>query len=114
MAALATSAGWRIASLVLVAAVVALVPVIAVLMRDRPEDLRLARYGEANDARPAAQPPGNPVVVAFRALAAGVRSRDFWLIAAGYFACGATTNGLIGPHLIPARIDTGLSELTGA
>ena len=114
MAALATSAGWRIASLVLVAAVVALVPVIVVLMRDRPEDLGLARYGEASGAWPAAQPPGNPIVVAFRALAAGVRSRDFWLIAAGYFACGATTNGLIGTHLIPACIDHGLSEVAGA
>jgi predicted MFS family arabinose efflux permease len=52
--------------------------------------------------------------VAFRALAAGMRSRDFWLIAAGYFACGATTNGLIGTHLIPACIDHGLSEVAGA
>src|SRR5262249_23736803 len=48
MAALAASAGWRIASLVLVAAVVVLLPVIAVLMRDRPEDLGLTRYGEAS------------------------------------------------------------------
>jgi sugar phosphate permease len=114
MAALATSAGWRVASLVLVAAVLALVPVIAVLMRDRPEDLGLARYGEASRERPAAAPAGNPVAVAFRALAAGAHSRDFWLIAAGYFACGATTNGLIGTHLIPACIDHGLSEVAGA
>jgi sugar phosphate permease len=114
MAALATNAGWRIASLVLVAAVVILLPVVAVLMRDRPEDLGLARYGEMNRERPAAPPVGNPVVVAFRALAAGIRSRDFWLIAGGYFACGATTNGLIGTHLIPACIDHGLSEIAGA
>jgi len=114
MAALATNAGWRIASLVLVAAVVALVPVIALLMRDRPEEVGLARYGERGGERPAAPPAGNPVVVAFAALATGVRSRDFWLIAAGYFACGATTNGLIGTHLIPACIDHGLSEVAGA
>jgi predicted MFS family arabinose efflux permease len=50
----------------------------------------------------------------FRALGAGVRSRDFWLIAGGYFACGATTNGLLGTHLIPACIDHGLSEVAGA
>jgi len=114
MAALATNAGWRIASLVLVAAVVVLLPVVAVLMRDRPEDLGLTRYGEMSRERPAAPPVGNPVVVAFRALAAGIRSRDFWLIAGGYFACGATTNGLIGTHLIPACIDHGLSEIAGA
>ena len=114
MAALATSAGWRIASLVLVAAVVVLLPVVAVLMRDRPGDLGLARYGETSPSRAAAAPAGHPVAVAFGALAAGIRSRDFWLIAGGYFACGATTNGLIGTHLIPACIDHGLSEVAGA
>jgi sugar phosphate permease len=114
MATLATSAGWRLASFVLVAVVVVLLPVIAVFMRDRPEDLGLARYGDRSLSRPAASPAGNPVTVAFRALALGMRSRDFWLIAAGYFACGATTNGLIGTHLIPACIDHGLSEVAGA
>jgi sugar phosphate permease len=114
MATLATNAGWRIASLVLVAAVVVLLPVIAVLMRDRPEDLGLARYGDQSLSRPPASPAGNPAAVAFRALATGMRSRDFWLIAGGYFACGATTNGLIGTHLIPACIDHGLSEVAGA
>jgi sugar phosphate permease len=114
MAALATSAGWRTGSLVLAGTVVAVLPVIAILMRDRPEDLGLARYGDRGHSRSAAAPAGNPAVVAFRALATGMRSRDFWLIAGGYFACGATTNGLIGTHLIPACIDHGLSEVAGA
>ena len=52
--------------------------------------------------------------MAFRAFAAGARSRDFWLIAGSYFVCGATTNGLIGTHLIPACTDHGLSEVAGA
>src|SRR5271165_4414240 len=78
MAALATAAGWRIVSLVLAASVVALLPVLAGLMRDRPEDVGLARYGEGGRSRPAAALAGNPVAVAFRALATGVRSRDFW------------------------------------
>ena len=52
--------------------------------------------------------------MAFGALATGVRSRDFWLIAGGYFVCGATTNGLIGTHLIAACVDHGLSEVAGA
>ena len=114
MAALATGAGWRMVSLVLAASVVALLPVIAVLMRDRPEDLGLARYGDPSRSRWAAPAPGNPVAVAFRALETGVRTRDFWLIAAGYFVCGATTVGVIGTHLIPACVDHGLSEVAGA
>ena len=114
MAALATHAGWRVMSLVLAGAVVAFLPVLALLMRDRPEDLGLARYGDKARPRPAAPPEGNPVAVAFRALATGVRLRDFWLIAGGYFVCGATTNGLIGTHLIAACVDHGFSEVAGA
>src|SRR6516225_9199460 len=44
----------------------------------------------------------------------GAQSRDFWLIAGGYFVCGATTNGLIGTHLIAACVDHGLSQVEGA
>ena len=114
MAQLATDAGWRVMSLVLAGTVIAFLPVLMLFMRDRPEELGLARYGEEAGARPAALPGGNPVAVAFRALATGVRSRDFWLIAGGYFVCGATTNGLIGTHLIAACVDHGLSEVAGA
>ena len=45
MAQLATNAGWRVMSLVLAGTVVAFLPLLALLMRDRPEDLGLARYG---------------------------------------------------------------------
>jgi sugar phosphate permease len=114
MAALATNAGWRISTTALVGAVVVLLPVTAVFLRDRPENLGLARYGERGPSRAAAPLAGNPAVAAFSALASGARSRDFWLIAGGYFACGATTNGLLGTHLIPACIDHGLSEVAGA
>jgi sugar phosphate permease len=114
MATLAINAGWRTASLILAGTVFIFLPLVALLMRDRPEDVGLARYGEIVHLPPAGPPAGNPVGVAFRALMAGARSRDFWLIAGGYFACGATTNGLIGTHLIPACIDHGLSEVAGA
>lgn len=114
MAALATHAGWRMMSLVLAGTVMVFLPVLVLFMRDRPEDLGLAAYGSDSRSGPAAVPAGNPVAVAFRALGAAVRSRDFWLIAGGYFVCGATTNGLIGTHLIPACVDHGLSEVAGA
>jgi predicted MFS family arabinose efflux permease len=54
------------------------------------------------------------LTLAFRAFGEGARSRDFWLIAGSYFVCGASTNGLIGTHLIPACVDHGLAEVTGA
>ena len=115
MASLATHAGWRAMSLVLAGTVVAFVPLIALLMRNRPEDLGLTAYGDSRSPRrtpPAAD--GNPLTLAFRAFAESARSRDFWLIAGSYFVCGASTNGLIGTHLIPACVDHGLAEVTGA
>jgi predicted MFS family arabinose efflux permease len=42
------------------------------------------------------------------------RKRDFWLLAGAFFVCGATTNGLIGTHLITACTDHGISEVKGA
>src|SRR5439155_11916661 len=90
------------------------VPVLAMLMREGPEDLGLAPYGGSAGPRPFSPPAGNPITVAFRALWEGARSRDFWLIAGSYFVCGASTNGLIGTHLIPACVDHGLAEVTGA
>jgi predicted MFS family arabinose efflux permease len=53
-------------------------------------------------------------VLAFAALRDAVHYRDFWLLAGTYFVCGASTNGLIGTHLIPACMDHGFSEVTGA
>jgi sugar phosphate permease len=120
MAALAISAGWRVMSLTLAVCVLAFVPVIAWLMRDRPDSIGLRAYGDtqaspAPSIRPAGNPPAaNPIAVSFRALADASRSRDFWLIAGSYFVCGASTNGLIGTHLIPACVDHGLTEVVGA
>lgn len=114
LAILVTDFGWRAMSLVLAVVVAAFIPLIALLMRDRPADLGLARYGAEDGPEPASSPVVNPFVAAFSALSSGARKRDFWLIAGGYFVCGATTNGLIGTHLIPACVDHGLSEVAGA
>ena len=114
MASIVTHAGWRVMSVVLAATVAGFVPLIALLMRNRPEDLGLAPYGDTRGRLPPATPDGNPFTLAFRAFADAARSRDFWLIAGSYFVCGASTNGLIGTHLIPACVDHGLDEVAGA
>jgi len=113
-ASLVTHFGWRFMSLALAGAVMVFLPLPALLMRDRPEDIGLRPYGDLGASKSNVSPEGNPITVAFRALAGGARSRDFWLIAGGYFVCGATTNGLIGTHLIAACVDHGLSEVAGA
>jgi MFS family permease len=116
LAAITVAAGWRWMTLTVAVAAFALVPVVAILMRDRPADFRLTPYGGtatlADTQRPSSG--GNPMTAAFSTLNAGLRSGDFWLMAGSLFICGASTNGLIGTHLIPACIDHGIPEVTGA
>ncbi len=113
LAYLAEHVGWRWVS-VLIASVAAvlIVPVLA-FMRDRPSDLGIPPYGgTAVVARVA--PTVNPAVRALQALRTGFGSRDFWLLGGSFFVCGASTNGLIGTHLIPACVDHGIPEVLGA
>ena len=114
LASIAANYGWRPMALAVAAAALALLPIVALLMRDRPEDMGLAPYGGQPSARVASASAGNPVSAALRALGTGLRSRDFWLIAGSYFICGASTSGLISTHLIPACIDNGIAEVTAA
>jgi sugar phosphate permease len=119
LASIAASYGWRPMTLTVAAAALVLLPVVAIFMRDRPEDLGLAPYGGepgAVVAKPSVEKPtaANPLRVALAALGTGLRSRDFLLIAGSYFICGASTNGLIGTHLIPACIDNGIPEVAAA
>jgi sugar phosphate permease len=114
LASLAENYGWRSVSLTVAGVAMALLPVVALAMRDRPEAIGLRRYGAAADESPAVATRGNPVARALAALRDGLRSRDFWLLAGSFFICGASTNGLIGTHLIPACLDHGIPPVAGA
>jgi len=105
--------GWRAAALIMAAAAALAIPLVALLLRERPAVMGLPPYGGAAvEAAPA--PSANPVSTALRALADGARSRDFWLLSATFFICGASTNGLVGTHLIPAAHDHGIPEVRAA
>jgi sugar phosphate permease len=106
--------GWRPATLLVAGAAALAIPVVAILMRDRPSDIGLLPYGAVDVTEEPAAVAGNPFLAAVVALRDGLRSRDFWLLAASFFVCGASTNGLIGTHLIPACLDYGIPEVRGA
>lgn len=114
LASLTANFGWRAAVLTVAAVVFVILPIVTFFMRDRPADVGLAPYGETGG--PKITPPltGNPIALAFKALGEAIYVRDFWLLAGTFFICGASTNGLIGTHLIPACLDNGISEVTGA
>ena len=114
MANITAAYGWRATVIAIACVALAVLPIIALFLRDRPSDVGLLPYGETGEPKPTPAPKGNPLVMAFGTLREAMHVRDFWLLAGTYFACGASTNGLIGTHLIPACIDNGFSEVTGA
>lgn len=111
LAGVVTHFGWRSAVLVTSAIALAILPLIFLLLRDRPADVGLRPYGMPDDRLVEPTPPrANPFGAAFAALGEGMRSRDFWILAATFFVCGASTFGLIGTHFIPACLDHGIPE----
>ena len=113
LASLATHDGWRTVSFAVAAMALVLVPLAALLLRDRPSDMGLAPYG-GETLVPFTPSTVNPAWRALNALREGMRRRDFWLLSGSFFICGASTNGLIGTHLIPACADHGIPEVRAA
>jgi sugar phosphate permease len=115
LARIVEASGWRAAVITMAAAAVCLTPIVFIWMRDRPEDKGLRPFGGAAAAGSAASAPAeNPFVAALSALAMASRSRVFWILAGTFFVCGASTNGLVGTHLIPACMDHGIPEVQAA
>jgi MFS family permease len=114
LALLVAGFGWRSASLAVSGvALLVVIPVVAVVMRDRPQSVGLLPYG-ATEETPAPERATRPFRPAIDGLLLGVRSRNFWLLGASFFICGLSTNGLIGTHLIAATVDHGMSAVAGA
>ena len=114
-AAVTTHYGWRATMLIAATVSLVLIPIVALLMRERPADVGLSPYGEPDGVRPAPPPAqGNPFALALTTLGEATHSRAFWLLAGSFFCCGASTNGLIATHLIPACLDNGIPEVTSA
>jgi MFS family permease len=114
LAAVAETDGWRPVVWIAALAAAAMIPIVALLVPETPTDIGLQPYGAAADAVIVPTRRANPVGLAFAALGRGARSGGFWLLFASFFVCGASTNGLIGTHLISYCIDHGISEVQGA
>ena len=121
VATIAESTGWKPASLLIGIAAMAAVPLVWFVLRDRPSDLGVLPYGAA-EAGTAEAAPSTPAEHrgtgaarrAFAGLFFAARHRSFWALAIAFAICGATTNGLIGIHLIPSAHDHGMPASTAA
>jgi len=93
--------GWRAVTLLVALVVALLLPLVALLVRDRPSDLGLLPYGASPDTPALVPSRENPLANALRVLRESARKGDFWLLAGSFFVCGASTNGLVGTHHDP-------------
>ena len=114
VAYLTGATSWKVASLVVAAAALAVLPLVALLLRDRPGDLGLPPYGSDVVVPAPPRAPGNAAATALGALRVAARTRAFWALAGAFAICGATTNGLIGIHFIPSAHDHGMATTTAA
>jgi MFS family permease len=115
MAALAQYSGWKSVVLAIALVTAALVPLVMLLVPDRPADIGAQPYGAPADA-PADEglSRANPLAAAFSHLVGAVRKPNFWFLFGTFFVCGFTTNGLVGTHMISLCADHGLVEVQAA
>jgi predicted MFS family arabinose efflux permease len=111
---LAEGVGWRAAALVVAGAALAVVPLVLLLLADRPADVGLEPYGGPDPSAPVAAPSGGAARAAVSALRRASHVPAFWLLVGGFAICGASTNGLIATHFVPAAHDHGMGTTTAA
>ncbi len=114
LAKLVVAYGWRSAVTVMAGLALLMAPVALVLIRDRPRDKGLLPLGQPEGVPVPAATTQNPFVADVSSLAMASRSREFWILAGSFFVCGASTNGLVGTHLVPACMDHGMPEVQAA
>ena len=105
--------GWRAASLTISVCALAVVPVVLLFLRERPADVGELPYG-GTPADVVAPMRTGAARLAVGTLFRAARTRTFWLLAGGFFVCGATTTGLVQQHFMPAAHDHGMPVTTAA
>ena len=108
--------GWRYAVLPIMAACIGVAVLALLFVRNQPSDVGLGPVGVPADApqeAPLAVAPLN-FLAPFTTLAEAARHRTFWVLAASFFICGLSTNGLVQTHFISLCSDNGLAAVPAA
>jgi sugar phosphate permease len=112
--------GWRSASIGISILCAFTIPLVLIVIRDRPSSVGLRPYGATGE--PTLEELGtNSTGSGWRAastalvtLRAAATTPAFWLLAGTFFVCGWTTNGIISTHFVPAMHDHGMGPTTAA
>ncbi len=115
LASVSEQLGWRVAVVVICGALALATLAVMALLRDRPADVGLAPFGQAEGEPAATGPsPGLGLMTAWYALRDASRTGVFWVLFGTFFICGASTNGLIQTHFVPLCADFGLPAVGAA
>ncbi len=120
LAWLADDHSWRAVSLAVTIAALAVVPLVLLFLRNRPQDVGVDAHGAGDPGYPVPPPAPAPGEVrgaasrTVRVLRDAGRTKVFWFLAGTFAICGASTNGLVGTHFIPAAHDHGMGETAAA
>lgn len=106
--------GWRSVSLTVGLTALVMVPVIFVLLPERPTSIDITPYGAPTDWVDAPVQQGNAAKIALETLRLSFKEKNFWYLTISFFVCGLSTSGLIGTHFIPAAHDHGMMEVAAA
>lgn len=112
--------GWRTASLAISVLCALTIPLVLLVIRDRPSDVGLRPYGATGE--PTAEEIGRNTThsgwraasTALTTLRAAAATPAFWLLSSTFFVCGWTTNGIISTHFVPAMHDHGMGATVAA
>jgi predicted MFS family arabinose efflux permease len=104
---------WRPAAVTVALAALAVVPFVWLLLRDHPADVGVKPYGsqEFVEKPPPARGAARRTLTV---LSTASRTGTFWLLAGTFAICGASTNGLIQTHFVPAAHDHGMPVTAAA
>jgi MFS family permease len=106
--------GWKSISITISIAAIAMVPFIALFLRESPASVGMLPYGAKPDWQPpkkSEMPAGKLAIVTLKEASA---HKDFWYLVGSFFVCGLSTSGLIGTHFIPAAHDHGMPQTVAA
>jgi sugar phosphate permease len=110
------SLGWRYAVIPVFVSCMVVGTLVSLLMRDHPQDVGLRSFGEPDGAPLAAAVAPTPMNFwsPIAALLDALKNRTFLILAATFFICGLSTNGLLQTHFISLCGDNGLAAVPAA
>ncbi len=106
--------GWQAVALTVSVAMAGVVVLLFLFLPESPARIGLPLLGATEVTEPRIAPGQNPFALTLGALNRAVRKLDFWLLSVSFAACGFSTNGLIGTHLISYCADNGIPQLAAS